>query len=344
VRQAQARRTVLSAAAAVVFVFLAFAAALEALPRIRFPEHGHRLNALQDLRKKDPARPLVVVLGSSRTQLAVNPQSMGFGKEPGEPTVFNYGLTGALPVHLPLGLRRLRAAGVTPDAVVVEIFPALLAVNDVSPATYARRGIGLKASEITALAPDARDPAFLLRWRRSRLAGLSHFRHSILFAVAPNWLDGPARAAGRLDVPDRFGYKELDRSLPQDARDRHFSEARKEYGPSCSHLTLSPLGVRAYRELVADCRAAGTPVAFYLAPESPAFRSWYTPESLAQIEAFTRLLTGELGCPVFDTSSGWSEDDFIDGHHLFPAGASRFSRHLAEAHLRRWFATVLPRR
>jgi hypothetical protein len=51
----------------------------------------------------------------------------------------------------------------------------------------------------------------------------------------------------------------------------------------------------------------------------------------------------ELGCPVFDASSGWAEEDFLDGHHMTGAGAARFSRRLADEHLRPWFAAIFPR-
>ena len=55
-------------------------------------------------------QPLVVVLGSSRTQLALNPGAVE--REPGSPLVFNYGLAGAHPAFLHVGYHRLRDAGV----------------------------------------------------------------------------------------------------------------------------------------------------------------------------------------------------------------------------------------
>jgi hypothetical protein len=90
------------------------------------------------------------------------------------------------------------------------------------------------------------------------------------------------------------------------------------------------------RALVAECRGAGIPVAFFVTPESPAFRSWYTPESRAALAAYTRVLTDELGCPVFLPPDDFAEHDFADGHHMLPHAAARFTRHLTDTHLKPW--------
>ena len=44
----------------------------------------------------------------------------------------------------------------------------------------------------------------------------------------------------------------------------------------------------------------------------------------------------ESGVPLFDASKGFAEVEFADGHHLLRSGAARFSRRLADEHLRAW--------
>ena len=71
------------------------------------------------------------------------------------------------------------------------------------------------------------------------------------------------------------------------------------------------------------------------------FRSWYSPESQAAVAAFCRTLTEELGCPVFAAPEGYAETDFADGHHMLPPAARRYSRDLADRHLKPWLAQAL---
>jgi hypothetical protein len=272
---------------------------------------------------------------------------MGFADESGEPLVFNFGVPGAQPVNMPMTLRRLLAAGVRPDAVVVEVLPAQLDFTDPAQMGYAGLGEGLTAAELLAVAPDVRDRAFFKCWASARINAWQTFARHLTFAARPEWLPPPVAAHWRgARLRDRFGYL-----LPEVApvattperRQRDCAVARAQYEFACARLSPSPLAVRSYREFVAECRSAGIPVALYLTPESDAFRSWYTPESRQRLAEFVRMCRDELGCPVFDASAGWAEEDFLDGHHMTAVGANRFSRRLAHEHLRPWFAAIFPR-
>jgi hypothetical protein len=53
------------------------------------------------------------------------------------------------------------------------------------------------------------------------------------------------------------------------------------------------------------------------------------PQQQQQLQQFA-------GAPVLDSSVGFEESEFADSHHLLPAGAARFSRKLANEHLRTW--------
>ncbi|HEY1190720.1 MAG TPA: hypothetical protein VGE74_24020, partial [Gemmata sp.] len=126
--------------------------------------------------------------------------------------------------------------------------------------------------------------------------------------------------------------------VTEERRARKRGEMRDTYGPALGDLRVSAATEGAYRGLVADCRARGVPVAFYLAPESPVYRTWYAPQSRAALAAFVRMLRDELGCPVFDAPTDFVEEDFADGHHILRPAAARFSRDLAERHLGAWLS------
>ncbi|HEY1188894.1 MAG TPA: hypothetical protein VGE74_14665 [Gemmata sp.] len=346
-RSTTARRAVFSGAAALVVATVGFAVALDtALPTVRYPEHGYRVAALQKLRAQHPDRPLAVVIGSSRTQMGLDPAAMGFEGEPGAPIVFNYGLIGALPVHHPLGYRRLRAAGVRPDIVVVEIFPALLHIRDASETLYAANGASLTGAELLRLSPDTHDPRIARTWAESRCLAWHWFGPEVQQQASADWLPEEVNLKHNLTwVPDRFGFRpSVTNQITDEGRQRATEKATRLYQPVCHSLRVHPMAERAYRELVTACRADGIPVAFFLSPEAPLFHSWYTPEARAGVAAFVRTLTDELGAPVFDVSDGWDEMDFADGHHLLPPGAAKFSRRFAAQHLRPWFRSVPPGR
>ncbi|MFM8272766.1 MAG: hypothetical protein ACKODX_10595 [Gemmata sp.] len=340
-RRATARGSVLSGAAAFALVTVAAAVALDTrLSHVRYPEHGYRLRNLNQLQAREPGQPLVVVLGSSRTQLALNPGAVE--REPGSPLVFNYGLAGAHPAFLHVGYHRLRDAGVKPAAVVVEIFPALLAVTDVFAGAATVWGPQLTAAEAWRFGADAANRATVAAWLGSRLDVWSRFRSNLMFAVAPEWMTVEGQVLGREPVPDQFGYKPYFQDQVSEAeRQRRLAKTSRDYSSLCRNLRVVPLVERAVRELVADCRADGVPVAFYLSPESPTFHNWYEPQARVRLAAFARALTDELGAPVFDLSGGWAEEDFADGHHMLPAATHRFSREFV-ARVRPWLAAARP--
>ena len=93
-------------------------------PRLRDPEYGKRLERVHARIAEHPGRPLVLVLGSSRTAMGVRPDVLA--DEPAGPLVFNFSLVGSGPVMELMAFRRALADGVRPAAVVVEYWPAFL--------------------------------------------------------------------------------------------------------------------------------------------------------------------------------------------------------------------------
>src|SRR5262249_7123958 len=95
-------------------------------PEWRDPEYGCKLARLQARQAEAPGRPLVVVLGSSRAALGFRPDAVAAEAVGERPVVFNFAIAGAGPLTELLQLRRLLAAGVRPDWLVIEVMPPLL--------------------------------------------------------------------------------------------------------------------------------------------------------------------------------------------------------------------------
>lgn len=157
---------------------------------LRDPLWGRKLAVMRERIAAEPGRPLVAVLGSSRTALGVK---MGSSPEmelrdAQSPIVFNLGVMGAGPVSQLMYLRRLLAEGIKPDRVLLEIHPLLL---------HEGRGWGeldvldvnrLAWSDLSTLERYVYDPASLRwRWFRSRLAPCISHRVLFQMELAPKW-------------------------------------------------------------------------------------------------------------------------------------------------------------
>src|SRR5438128_2658811 len=95
-------------------------------PQLRDPEYGRRLDRLHDRLAEYPNRPLVLVVGSSRTSMGLRPAAWEAVRPNGtrpDPLLFNMSLVGSGPVMELMCLRRIYADGVRPEAVVIEVWP-----------------------------------------------------------------------------------------------------------------------------------------------------------------------------------------------------------------------------
>jgi hypothetical protein len=315
------------------------AAAVEtAKPEWRDPEYGHRLKQLRKLREDHPGRPLVLALGSSRTQMGLSPSHMGFPDEPGSPVVYNFGQAGAGPLQLLLTFRRLLDDGVKPDFLLVELFPAALVADGPAEEQIRTWADRLSAGDVRRLEPYCGDPAALRRsWAASRANSWYTLRLTLMSHWLPRWLPWQHRQSFLWEQLDSRGWMPyVFETVPDEERKKGIEKVRGQYLAALTHYRVGAASDRALRDIVARCQAAGIPVAFYLMPEGPAFRSWYAANTLATVRAYQDALTRELGVPVFDAAGGFAEDEFADGHHLLRAGAAHFSRTLANGHIEPW--------
>jgi hypothetical protein len=342
-RRRAARTAVLWAAFVLLVAHLGMALAVETVaPHVRDPEYGYRQYRVLALQKAHPDRPLVLVMGTSRVQNGIDPSVMGFADEPGSPVVFNGGLSGTFPIHLWLNYHRYRDAGVRPAALLVELFPPLVSVPGPPDALFTETAPRLSYADLRRLEPYLADPALLRRrWALDRANSWHALRPVVVAHLGRGWQLPQSMDRHRLAV-DTYGFTRFPYDVvPDEYRAEKRGAMERGYAPAVRTLSVSDLTDRAYRNLVADCRAEGIPVAFFLTPESPVFRSWYSPESRAAVEAFCRMLREELSCPVFEAPQDFAETDFADGHHMLPPAARRYSRALADRHLKPWLAEVL---
>ena len=149
--------------------------------------------------------------------------------------------------------------------------------------------------------------------------------------MTASWLPDPQRTDALFVPIDAYGWLP-GRTDPSDAdRVGAVKAARSFYEPLFQRYMVSELADRALRALLAECRAAGTPVALVYLPESAGFTALMPPAAREKADAHLAAVRRETGVPLFDCR-GWVDDrELPDGFHLTQAGAADLTPKLAAA-------------
>jgi len=304
-------------------------------PVLRDPEYGYKLARLRNRLKAEPGKPLVLVLGSSRTNLGVCPAAMN-GDRPGSaisPLVFNFSINGAGPRIQLMILKRLLADGICPQRIVVEILPPALHQDEIYNEEVWLNINRLGLTDLRILQQYSSHPFILTRhWLRSRLMPCVTHRHWFLLRYAHSWLRvDPLQPQDWSDV-DRLGWQVYHRQhVDAEEYGRGLQAARNEYTHSLDRFHVTSTPDRALHDLISLCRQHQLDALLLRMPEASQFRAWYSSEALAEIRAYTARLCRECGATAIDARSWMPDDAFFDGHHLLPWAAVDFSKRLASS-------------
>jgi hypothetical protein len=332
---AAARNALLWALALFVCGQAALAVGIErSRPELRDPEYGYKLARLRACLARNPGRPLLLVLGSSRTELGFRPRLVPPARAPAgrEPVVFNFGLSGSGPVLELLYLRRLLREGIRPDWLLIEILPPALHQEESNSEADRYQVERLQWTDLKAIRPyRSGDPDRLVRdWSQARLLPTFANRFGILSRFAPTWLPWYCRQDQIWHDMDDVGWVRYPRlSVPEAEYRRSVERTRVEYDASLNGFRVSGQPDRALRELLATCRHEGVAAALFLMPEGSEFRSWYSPVMEAAVEAYLAGIRRDYGIPVVDARTWVPDKFFTDSHHLFPRGAALFTERFA---------------
>ncbi|HVL16133.1 MAG TPA: hypothetical protein VM529_26415 [Gemmata sp.] len=342
-RRRSARDAVWSGAAAFAALTAGLAAAIDTTkPEWRDPEFALRLRQVRRWQTERPDRPVVAAFGSSRTQMGLSPADMGFPDEPGAPLVFNFGYRAGRPLGAWLHFTRMMDAGVRPAAVLIQLAPAELAVSRPAEEQYSSWAPRFSPGDVRRLTPLTRDPAvFPLMWAAARLNPWSTYRVAVLSDLLPEWQSPRQRLELEWERMDEYGFSPHPSSvIPADVRLATEKVMRAKHARSLNAFVPADMARSLHGDVVARCRAEGVAVAFFWAPTSPKYRSWYSPASLAAVEEYGRWLAAEHQVVVFPAAEHLEETDFADGFHLLRGGAGKYSRWLADKHLQPWLASI----
>src|SRR5579875_915448 len=298
-------------------------------PHLRDPEFGYKLSALRRQRAEDPNRPLLVLLGSSRTGQGIRPGVLPELRtlDGRIPLVFNFSQVGSGPLAELVTLCRLLDAGIRPDWLAIEILPALLgrtvdAFGDVGT------GISrLSWKDVILLNHYVRDPQTMRhRWYKDQLYPWYAQRFSVMNHYASNCVPWRLRLDHWKQL-DRWGWSDIGQDNQPLVLVPHALEVtRTTYYVDLQTLHISSMQDHALHDLIALCRREGIPLLFYLMPEGTIFRGWYAPAVSVRINDYLTHLSRECNVPIVDLRT-WMEDKYFgDSHHLYRQGATLFTR------------------
>jgi hypothetical protein len=286
---------------------------------------------VQQLAADTPDRPLVVMLGSSRTDDGFQAGRLSGRLGPdGRPLqAYNFGVPMTGPAHQKLFLDNLLAAGIRPRLLLVEVLPPLFNEphrQGVSEENWTF-GPTLHLDELAGLWPYFDHPSRKARdWLEGRIAPAYAYRRELSTCVQQALIPWQAAMAYERHG-DHWGYR-LQGPLRPELRAYRLAESRSTFSHALRSFRIGTRSRQALRHLLERCRREQIPVALVLMPESSEFRSWYTPESRQAIRALLDDLRQDYSIDVIDANEWIADKHFVDTQHLLPSGSELFTTRL----------------
>ena len=310
----------------------AFYGALDRWPQIRDPEYGFKLARLRTQLAESPDRPLVLLVGSSRSGVGIDPKKFVAGHPADRsPLVFNFALSGAGPIQHLMLLRQLLDAGIRPERLLVELHPLFLNQSCGALREEARIDVHrLSHVGLETLSDYSENPVRLRhQWWKWRLIPSHSYRHQLLDCLLPRFSAGPSQFAGFRQI-DSFGWLPFPNLGKTELMRRALVEhARWEYHDCFPYFAVTREPDHALRTLLSLCRREKIGVTFFMMPEGGEFRSWYPPWARGKVDDYLGRLQREFRFEVHDLTTSMPDGAFADSHHLLPEAVGEFSARFA---------------
>lgn len=301
-----------------------------------------RLKALNKVRND---KPFIVMFGSSRSEMGFSPLAASSSRGAPDTAIFNMSQAGSGLYHHLLQLNRILSAGIRPTAICVEILPVHLAKNRQTNANavFSAVPVAMTRTDISALSPYLRDPSTQYReWLEIRANIWSYSRLPVTYRFVPSFLSEKQQKTMTWDEYDGTGWRPYDKpNMPAAERSGRKAVAEREYRTQLETFEFDPEVLKLYRDIIERCAKQNIPVAFYLMPESPWFRSMAPAATTSSIRRELEIFTHEHHVPLFDMTNWVDEElDFADGHHLLKHGSVPVSERFGRECLMPWLKTL----
>lgn len=328
----RARSTLACGAVAMVLLQLGLSLALELRPQIRYPEYGFKLARLRERLRESSGRPLVLLMGSSRTEVGLRAEKFDLAAGEQGPLIFNFALAGAGPIQHLMLLEDLLKEGICPDRLAIEVHPLFL--NQICGALREEARIDvhrLGPTDLTVLAQYSEAPSQLRQqWWKWRLVPAHAFRHQLLDCCCSTLCAGPKQYGGFSHLGPLGWLPFPVRATNKDEHEKMLEHARWEYKDfKAFDFQVTEEPDRAMRTLLSLCRDRAIGVTFYIMPEGSEFQVVYPAEARPRVNAYLAKLRREYEFDLYDATGWMSDASFADSHHLLPEAAEQFSQRFA---------------
>jgi hypothetical protein len=248
------------------------------------------------------------------------------------PVAFNFAMVGTGPEMSHLVLHRVLAAGIRPAWVLVEYWPPFWTTERRFGDFRRQIDIGrLDVPGARLLAGYLSRPRYLYRtWIEDQLIPVYAYRSTLLRRFGPAPMAGNSEPQLTLRNLQRSGWWSPRTTAIPDFDRRLLAQMLAHYRPILKRFETRTTPDRALRATLDLCRRHQIHAAIIILPEGDAFRSCYPAVALRKVDDYLARIERECAVPAIDAREWIEESAFMDSHHLFPEGATRFTRRLGQ--------------
>lgn len=301
------------------------------LPDLRDRDYAWKMQLLERLRRKEPERPLVLFVGSSRTLGAFQADRLDGEPGPdGKPlAAFNLGQSKSGPLRTWVHCQELLEQGVRPRLLLVEVLPFLF--NEAAPGRISEEdwvgGTWPTLPQLVRFYPYCSMRGRILAdWLCARLLPAYYHRNYILDYYARSWAPPTTRLVShRLTNSHGWYIGEGIEGWSPVAGYCRLLQHWQQFGWQLKYCYMAPGPAQALRDLAQRCQQEHIPLAFVRMPEPSIVRGWYSPLVQAQMDQLMNEVKQKHGAEIIDARD-WIEDiSFNDALHVLPWGAWKFT-------------------
>src|SRR5439155_24777706 len=233
------------------------------LPRVRDPHYTVRAAKLDNLIAKNPKAPLVVMIGSSRTQLGLQGGRLSRKAESANAEVFNFGIPASGPIAQLVCLRRLLDHGVRPELLLIELTPPFLSQRGNKPMEEEMLDASrLELAELRRIETYYDRPWRLWSpWLMAQCLASSRRRAELRPQLALDAAKPWTASDDPFQPMDDHGWLPMMMSATEEQRRKLTGLAYQQYRGALQEFELSQGAVQALRDILALCRQRDIPTA-----------------------------------------------------------------------------------
>jgi hypothetical protein len=301
-------------------------------PGFRDPLFDMKAQALSARFEQPDAGVRVVAMGSSRTAACVEPGTLEatLAAETGHPAAaYNMALQGDGPIGQLIHFRRLMAkGGKRPDVALIELLPYTFAWYGDHPydATVLRADRLTKDEVDTVCNYGFPAAETNKQWREATFNPWFGCRFHLLARAVRNWLP-PGAVTYHPQAGSLGGWNPWAPLTPSAAALASIW-VRKTYEPELPSVKFTGPHMKAFEDLLNECKAAGIAVAVVVPPEGSTFRSWYPERVNAELEVLLDRLRRDYGILAVDARTWLDDRAFADTHHVLGDWAKPYTERL----------------